>query len=149
MNGGQVTWLQFTAHWCGPCRESYPSVVKMQKQFGARGFRVVMVTQFYGYFEKQRNLSPADELAALMGYFPQHGILFPTAVADNNVVVSADGKMARTVNVNDANYKVAGIPQIQIIDKKGNVRLIMIGYDTANDARMADVIARLLAEPGQ
>jgi len=149
MTGGQVTWLQFTAHWCGPCRESYPSVVKLQKQFGAKGLRVVMVTQFYGYFEKQRNLSPADELAALKGYFPQHGILFPTAVADNNMVVSADGKMTRTVNVNDANYKVAGIPQIQIIDKKGNVRLIMIGYDTANDARMADLIARLLTEPGQ
>jgi len=149
MNSGQVTWLQFTAHWCGPCRESYPSVVKMQQQFGAKGFRVVMVTQFYGYFEKQRNLSPADELAAIKGYFPQHGILFPIAVADNNMVVSADGKMTRTVNVNDANYKVAGIPQIQIIDKKGNVRLIMIGYDTANDARMADLIARLLAEPRQ
>ena len=149
MNSGQVTWLQFTAHWCGPCRESYPSVVKMQTQFGARGFRVVMVTQFYGYFEKQRNLSPADELAAIKGYFPQHGIVFPIAVADNNMVVSPDGKMTRTVNLNDANYKVAGIPQIQIIDKRGNVRLIMIGYDTANDARMADLVARLLAEPGR
>lgn len=149
MNDGKVTWLQFTAHWCGPCRESYPSVVKMQKQFGAKGFRVVMVTQFYGYFEKQRNLSPADELAALKGYFPQHGILFPIAVADNNMVVGADGKMSRTVNVNDAGYKVGGIPQIQLIDKKGNVRLIMVGYDTANDARMADLITRLLAEPGK
>jgi len=146
---GQVTWLQFTAHWCGPCRESYPSVVKMQKQFGAKGFRVVMVTQFYGYFEKQRNLSPADELTALKGYFPLHGVLFPIAVADNNMAVSADGKMTRTVNINDANYKVAGIPQIHLIDKKGNVRLIMVGYDTANDARMADLIARLLAEPGK
>ncbi|MDO8836514.1 MAG: hypothetical protein Q7V01_13010, partial [Vicinamibacterales bacterium] len=29
---GQVTWIQFTAHWCGPCRESYPGVVRLQKE---------------------------------------------------------------------------------------------------------------------
>lgn len=145
---GQVTWLQFTAHWCGPCRKSYPSVARMQQQFGARGFRVVMATQFYGYFEKRRNLSPADELAALKDYFPQHGITFPIAVSDNLPMTTENGRTVRTVNVNDDNYKVSGIPQMQIIDKRGIVRMIVIGYDPANDARMADLIARLLAEPG-
>ena len=39
---GQVTWREFTAHWCGPCRESYPGVVRLHQRFGAKGFRVVM-----------------------------------------------------------------------------------------------------------
>jgi thiol-disulfide isomerase/thioredoxin len=141
---GGVTWLQFTAHWCGPCREAYPAAVRLQKQFGARGFRVVMATQLYGYFENRRNLAPADELAAIRGYFPKHGIVWPVAVSDNLPPVTESGRMVRAQNVNDANYKVAGIPQIHIIDRKGVVRLIMIGFDEANEPRLSAMIARML-----
>ncbi|MFO7692726.1 MAG: hypothetical protein R6V57_06530 [Vicinamibacterales bacterium] len=143
---GGVTWLQFTAHWCGPCREAYPAAVRLQKQFGARGFRVVMATELYGYFENRRNLAPADEMAALRSYFPKHGIAWPVAVAGAAPAVMENGRPVRRVNVNAANYKVAGIPQIHIIDRKGIVRLIMIGFDEANEPRLAAMIARLLGE---
>jgi len=143
---GGVTWLQFTAHWCGPCREAYPAAVRLQKQFGARGFRVVMATQLYGYFENRRNVAPADELAAIRDYFPKHGIIWPVAVADNLPPVMENGRMVRKLNVNDANYKVAGIPQIHIIDRKGVVRLIMIGFDEANEPRLTAMIQRLLGQ---
>jgi len=137
---GQVTLLEFTAHWCGPCRESYPGLVRLASAFGSKGFRVVMATQLWGYFESQRNLSPADELKAIGEYFPKHGIVFPIAVGDR-VTGQAGGR-----DLNDANYKVGGIPQIQIIDKKGVIRLIMVGYDEANEPRLSALIARLLAE---
>jgi thiol-disulfide isomerase/thioredoxin len=143
---GGVTWLQFTAHWCGPCREAYPAAVRLQTQFGARGFRVVMATQLYGYFENRRNLSPADEMAAIRDYFPKHGIIWPVAVSDNLPTVMENGRPVRKPNVNDANYKVAGIPQIHIIDRKGIIRLIMIGFDEANESRLTALIQRLLAE---
>jgi thiol-disulfide isomerase/thioredoxin len=137
---GKVTLLEFTAHWCGPCRQSYPGIVRLANTFGPKGFRVVMATQLWGYFESQRNLSPADELKAVGEYFPKHGIAFPIAVG-NRVSGQAGAR-----DVNDANYKVGGIPQIQIIDKKGVIRLIMVGYDQANEARLSALIARLLAE---
>ncbi len=137
---GHVTLLEFTAHWCGPCRESYPGLVRLANAFGPKGFRVVMATQLWGYFESQRNLSPTDELKAIGEYFPKHGIVFPIAVG-NRVTGQAGAR-----DVNDANYKVGGIPQIQIIDKKGVIRLIMVGYDEANEARLSALIARLLAE---
>ena len=143
---GSVTWVQFTAHWCGPCRESYPAVGRMLQKFGSKGFRVVMATQFYGYFESRRNLAPADELAAITEYFPKHGITVPIAVADNIPPVTENGKTVRAINVNDASYKVSGIPQIQLIDKKGNIRLIMIGFDEANEAKMAALIERIIKE---
>ncbi len=143
---GGVTWLQFTAHWCGPCREAYPAAVRLQQTFGAKGFRVVMATQLYGYFENRRNLAPADEMAAIREYFPKHGIIWPVAVSDNLPPGMDNGRPVRTLNVNDANYKVAGIPQIHIIDRKGVIRLIMIGFDEANEPRLAAMIQRLLSQ---
>ncbi len=137
---GHVTLLEFTAHWCGPCRQSYPGIVRLANAFGPKGFRVVMATQLWGYFESQRNLAPADELKAIGEYFPAHGIVFPIAVG-NRVTGQAGAR-----DVNDGNYKVGGIPQIQIIDKKGVIRLIMVGYDQTNEARLSALIARLLAE---
>jgi len=145
MTGG-VTWLQFTAHWCGPCREAYPAAVRLQQKFGAQGFRVVMATQLYGYFENRRNLTPADEMAAIREYFPKHGIVWPVAVSDNLPPGMDNGRPVRTLNVNDANYKVAGIPQIHIIDRTGVIRLIMIGFDEANEPRLSAMIQRLLGQ---
>jgi thiol-disulfide isomerase/thioredoxin len=143
---GGVTWLQFTAHWCGPCREAYPAAVRLQKLFGGRGFRVMMATQLYGYFENRRNLAPSDELAAIRDYFPKHGIVWPIAVSDNLPPAMENGRPVRQMNVNDANYRVAGIPQIHIVDRKGIIRLIMIGFDEANEPRLAAMIKRLLDE---
>jgi thiol-disulfide isomerase/thioredoxin len=143
---GAVRLIQFTAHWCGPCRESYPGIVRLSERFAGRGFKVTMVTQLYGFFESRRDLSPADELAADQKYFPAHHITFPVAVADMPAAQTVDGKTVPGVNVNEANYKVGGIPQIMIVDKRGTIRLIMVGYDEKNEERLAALIGRLLAE---
>jgi hypothetical protein len=39
---------------------------------------------------------------------------------------------------------VSGIPQINVIDREGTLRLIMIGYDDANEERLASFIETLL-----
>ena len=137
---GAVTLLEFTAHWCGPCRESYPGINRLRQQFGAKGFRVVMVTRYWGYFSKdgkvERPLAPDEELKRDVEYFQGYHLDVPVAVGDE----------ARDVDRNDSNYKVSGIPQIQLIDKHGKIRLIMIGYDEANEPKLAGIIAKLVAE---
>jgi thiol-disulfide isomerase/thioredoxin len=137
---GAVTLLEFTAHWCGPCRESYPGINRLRTQFAAQGFRVVMVTRYWGYFAKdgktERPLAPADELARDVDYFKDYKLDVPVAVGDQS----------SGPDVNDRNYKVSGIPQIQLIDRHGKIRLIMIGYDEANEPKLAEQIAKLLAE---
>jgi hypothetical protein len=135
---GSVTFLEFSAHWCTPCKESYPGVNRLLQKYGKQGFRVVLATQLYGYFEQERNLSPQDEFDRDRTYFAEHGMNVPIAVADQ---ISATAP-----NSNDTNYKVGGIPQIHLIDKKGRIRLVMVGYDDANEPKLAKMIEDLLKE---
>lgn len=145
---GHVTLLEFTAHWCGPCRESYPGITRLRSRFESRGFRVVLATQLYGYFGAERPLEPAAEIDRDRAYLAEHGMTGPVAVGDrvtgrieNGQVIYSPGP-----NPNDVAYKVGGIPQIQLIDKQGVIRLIMVGYDDANEAALAKFIDKLLAE---
>jgi thiol-disulfide isomerase/thioredoxin len=145
---GHVTLLEFTAHWCGPCKESYPGINRLRARYGARGFQVVLATQFYGYFGSERNLSPEAEFEKDQAYFAEHGLDVPIAVGDRVTASVKDGVVEYSPgpNPNDAAYKVGGIPQIQIIDRQGRIRLIMVGYDDANEPALAKFIEKLLAE---
>jgi len=143
---GKVTLLQFTAHWCGPCRESYPGVNRLRQRFESRGFQVVMVTRLYGYFGGDRNLSAEAEFERDRAYFAEHHLDVSVAVGDQVRVEVQNGKVIYLPgpDPNDTAYKVGGIPQIQLIDRQGRIRNIMVGYDDANEAKLAQMIEDLL-----
>jgi thiol-disulfide isomerase/thioredoxin len=149
---GAVTLLEFTAHWCGPCRESYPGVNRLRQQFGAKGFRVVMATRYWGYFSTpgkvERDISREEEYKRDLAYFAEYHLDVPVAIGDLVSVKVVDGKVTYLPgpDPNDTAYKVSGIPQIHLIDKKGRIRLIMIGYDDANEPKLAEIIGRLVSE---
>jgi thiol-disulfide isomerase/thioredoxin len=143
---GRVTLLEFTAHWCGPCKESYPGIKRLLAQYGSRGFRVVFSTQLYGYFGVERNLTPEVELERDRAYFEHENLSIPIAVGDRLTSKVVDGKTVYLRDPNDEAYKVGGIPQIHLIDKQGRIRLIMVGYDDANEPRLAKLVEELLRE---
>jgi hypothetical protein len=60
---GKVTLLEFSAHWCVPCKESYPGVNRLRAKYGPRGFQAVLATELYGYFQTERDLDAATEFA--------------------------------------------------------------------------------------
>jgi thiol-disulfide isomerase/thioredoxin len=146
---GQVTLIQFTAHWCAPCRDSYPGMLKLHRQFNRRGLDVVMSTQLYGYFARRQDLKPEEEMAANREYYMrQHKLPFKIAVdpylelSDKTAVTEA-----RRREANHNRYFVGGIPQIVLLDKQGIIRLILTGWSPDNEARLTRLIGQLLKEP--
>jgi len=141
---GKVTLVEFTAHWCGPCKNSYPGLNALAARLKGKDFQGFMVTQLYGYIGTQRNLTPEQEIAADREYFgKEHALAFPVAV--NPQGRPAPGQPFVQPEA-DRDYRVGGIPQIMIIDKKGIIRQIVTGWDQGNIDRFSKLIDRLLAE---
>jgi thiol-disulfide isomerase/thioredoxin len=135
---GAVTLLEFTAHWCVPCKESYPGLKRLLAKYAPQGFRVVLATELYGYFGDERPLTADAEFERDRAYWSAEGLRVPIAV-QNLRTPTVD-------NPNDAAYRVGGIPQIHLIDRHGRIRLIMVGYDDTNEPFLADLIEKLLRE---
>jgi thiol-disulfide isomerase/thioredoxin len=145
---GRVTLLQFTAHWCAPCRKSYPALLKINRQFKERGLDVVLSTQLYGYFAERQDLKPEEELAAIREYYVEHYKLpFRIAVEpqfDLSDKTAAAGAAWRETN--EGKYFGGGYPRSVLFDKQGIVREILIGWDPASEARLFNMIERLLKD---
>jgi thiol-disulfide isomerase/thioredoxin len=140
---GKVTLLQFTAHWCGPCKESYPGMTRLGKRFKDRGLQLVFHTRTYGYFESERNLPREAEIERDRAYFMRYGFTHPIAIGAPSVEL-ANGRTIYQEDPVEKAFGVGGIPQINVIDAEGTLRLIMIGYDEANEERLAAFIDELL-----
>lgn len=137
---GRVRLVEFTATWCVPCKNSYPGLRALGERFRGTAFEGVMVTSLYGYLGDRHNLTPEQEVEADRGYFTQeHALPFRVAI---NPPVKGGGQPKV-----DEDYRVGGIPQIAIIDKRGMIRQIVTGWDQGNTRRIGDLIERLLKEP--
>lgn len=142
---GKVTVIEFTAHWCIPCRNSYPAMTEMADKFEKQGAQFIFATQFYGYLGTRKNLDPAAEFAADHEYFVgEHGIHFPIGIADQPATPKPGERYV--FNPNDTRYKVGAIPQTVIIDRNGTIRRILTGWDTGNAQRLPVLITALLKE---
>ena len=53
----RATYIDFWASWCGPCRQSFPWMGRMQSKFGPRGLRIVAVNLDAQVADAQRFLA--------------------------------------------------------------------------------------------
>ncbi|MCC7060771.1 MAG: TlpA family protein disulfide reductase, partial [Burkholderiaceae bacterium] len=95
---GQVVMINFWATWCGPCRKEMPLLEGIYRKYKPMGFTMIGV-----------NVEP-DSKAAEEWLAKQGPVSFPIAF-------DTDSKVSKL-------YKVNGMPNSVIIDRKGNVRLL-------------------------
>lgn len=116
---GHVTYVDFWASWCGPCRDSFPFLNQMHKEFGGRGLQVVGVNM-----DENR----PDAVA----FLEQTPADFPIAATDGGQCGEAFG--------------VEAMPSSYLIDKHGVIRYIHKGFRNSDRAELRQHIEALLAE---
>jgi thiol-disulfide isomerase/thioredoxin len=116
---GRVVLLDFWATWCAPCRIVVPKLGALQGRYGAQGLSVLGVS---------------TEDAQDVALFAQRTAMrYPVGV----------DKHAETTR----SYGVLSLPTLVVIDRRGVVRDVAIGYDSGEDARLDSMVRTLLAEP--
>jgi len=117
---GQVVMINFWATWCGPCRQEMPLLEGIYKKYKPMGFTMIGV-----------NVEP-DSKAAEEWLAKHSPVSFPVAF-------DTDSKVSKM-------YKVNGMPNSVIIDRKGNVRLLHRGYKPGDENTYLDQIRALVRE---
>jgi thiol-disulfide isomerase/thioredoxin len=116
---GHVVLLDFWATWCAPCRVVIPKLEDLQSRYGAQGLNVLGVST-----------EDTQDVALFAHRMSMH----------YGVASDRHGQTSRT-------YGVVSLPTLVVIDKRGVVRDVSVGYDPTADVRLDAMVRSLLAEP--
>lgn len=114
---GKVVYVDFWASWCAPCRQSFPWMNAMQRQFGKDGFTVVAVNM--------------DQVRAEADTFLKS---YP---AEFTVRFDPEGQLAQK-------FKVRGMPTSVLIDREGKTLLVHEGFRSKDPAALEAAIRNAL-----
>ena len=128
---GKVVLLDFFAHWCGPCINSFPDMKKLYADNKDKGLEVVGFTTYYKYYKQEKDLAPDAEFAKMGEFIKEYELPWPVVYGERS---------------NFDAYGVTGIPHVTVIDRAGNIRKIKIGYSKESFKEFKEYIEKLLAE---
>jgi thiol-disulfide isomerase/thioredoxin len=98
---GKVVLLDFWASWCDPCKESFPAMEELQKEYGPRGLVIIAVNV-------DENRSDMED------FLKKH-------IADFTVVHDAKEKLV-------AEAGIATMPSSFLVDQSGKIRFVHAGF---------------------
>lgn len=116
---GRVTYVDFWASWCGPCRLSLPALNRLSKEFDAADFGVVAISVDY-----------VDEDA--LDFLKRYPVDYPVAI-------DKTGNSGR-------DFAVAGMPSGYLIGRDGLIRKVHIGFRKGDEAFLREQIQALIAD---
>ena len=118
---GQVVVLDFWATYCPPCREEIPHLVKLQKEFGPQGLKVVGL-----------NVGGEEDRPKVPEFVKLYRIQYQLADPEDETVT-------RFLADDDS------IPQTFVIDRQGRVVEHVVGFDDTVAAQLERAISQALA----
>ena len=119
---GQVVVLDFWATYCPPCREEIPHLVRLQRQLGPRGFKVIGL-----------NVGGAEDRPKVPEFVKLYGIQYQLAEPDDDTT--------RLFLADDDS-----IPQTFVLDRRGRLVRHFVGYDAEVASELEAAIEQALAE---
>jgi thiol-disulfide isomerase/thioredoxin len=114
---GKVVYLDFWASWCGPCKASFPILDKWQREFAAKGFTVLAVSE-------------DEKPEAMKAFLAKTKVSFP-------VVRDAARKLAAAADV-------SAMPTSFLLDRTGKIRHVHTGFRNRDESTLAAQITALL-----
>ncbi|HLO96680.1 MAG TPA: TlpA disulfide reductase family protein [Burkholderiaceae bacterium] len=92
----RLTYLDFWASWCGPCRQSFPFMNELQARYGAQGLRVVAVNLDAQTGDAQRFLAqmPA-QFEVLLDPAGESARQYAVRGMPSSALIGADGRVLR------------------------------------------------------
>ena len=114
---GQVIYVDFWASWCGPCAESFPFLNAMHQKFKDQGLQIVGINL-------DEDLKDAETFL---------------------VKTPASFKLVKDTTKQCAiNFDVKAMPSSYLIDRKGNIHHIHLGFRTGDTKELEALIAKTI-----
>lgn len=114
---GKVVLVDFWASWCGPCKEALPSYDKLYKKHEKNGFVVIGV-------------NVDDEISDGQEFLKEHRVSFSHVFDEGKRIVAEVG--------------VESMPTSFLIDKKGKIRRVHLGFRAGDEVKLEKEIMILL-----
>jgi len=117
---GKVTLVNFWASWCDPCREEFPHMAELYREFDRKGFEIAGVSD---------DVDKGKMLAFVRKYRPP----FP--------ILAGGGRMKEA-------YHYRGLPYSVLLDRRGRVIERIFGFGGAEEfRRLRQTIANEVRAP--
>ncbi len=116
---GKVVVIEFWATWCMVCRVLAPTMESWQKRYAGQGVELLGITT-----------EPVDRAALAAS---QLGMTYPIASDET-------GRTSRA-------YRALALPTLFVIDRRGKVRDVLVGYSSERLQDLQSLLDRLVAEP--
>lgn len=107
---GKVLVVDLWATWCPPCRNEVPELVKMQTEYGSRGFEIIGL-----------DIDQSDAPETVRGFIKEFGI--------NYKVAYLEVELARSLMTG------GNIPQSLVVGRDGHVIMHFIGFDPGSTTK--------------
>lgn len=113
---GNITFLNFWATWCPPCRAEMPSIERLYQQMSGTNFRIVAV-------------NASEHRSQVASFIKKNKYTFPIYLDESNALSSI--------------FAARGLPSTYLVNKEGKVIAVRIGAMEYDQAELIKLLKEL------